>query len=53
MAPDCRKIVAMSDGRLSPNVIEQQVWHQLVNRLPTLANPRSATSGLPDNVFLC
>jgi dTMP kinase len=36
------KRVVQVDGRLSPDAIEQQVWHQLVNRFPILATYQSS-----------
>jgi dTMP kinase len=37
------KRIVLIDGRLSANAIEQQVWHQLVNRFPVLASNQSPT----------
>jgi len=34
------KRVVQIDGRLSPDAIEQQAWHQLVNRFPVLTGNR-------------
>jgi dTMP kinase len=36
------KRVVQIDGRLSPDAIEQQVWHQLVNRFLVLASYQSS-----------
>ncbi len=36
------KRVVQIDGRLSPDEIEQQIWHQLVNRFPVLASFQSS-----------
>jgi dTMP kinase len=37
------KRVVQIDGRLSPDAIEEQVWHQLVSRFPVLAHPQPST----------
>ena len=42
LAKDETKRVVQIDGRLSPDAIEQQVWHQLVNRFPVLASYQSS-----------
>ena len=40
LAKNESKRVVQIDGRLSPDAIEQQAWHQLVNRFPVLAGNR-------------
>jgi dTMP kinase len=42
LAKNETKRVVQIDGRLSPDAIEQQVWHQLVNRFPFLASYQSS-----------
>jgi len=40
LAKNESKRVVQIDGRLSPDAIEQQAWHQLVNRFPVLTGNR-------------
>jgi dTMP kinase len=40
LAKNEAKRVVQIDGRLSPDAIEQRVWHQLANRFPVLAGDR-------------
>jgi dTMP kinase len=42
LAKNETKRVVQIDGRLSPDAIEQQVWHQLVNRFLVLASYQSS-----------
>ena len=44
------KRVVQIDGRVSPDAIEQQVWHELVDRFPVLASYQ--TSKISHQPFL-
>jgi dTMP kinase len=45
LAKNETKRVIQVDGQLSPDAIEQQVWHQLVNRFPVLVSYQSSKIG--------